>query len=172
MSNNYEINQEVIKLICDEYKLKNKDLKSLINALKEQDLYLTEAAFVLKTEPLLIVVEQSLFDSAVIYEFPSFLVQMFDLKIGTKLTSKNIYGVSKKPAANAYNQYVESTLINDINPYILDFYFLDFKTDEKKYSSYHYEILQNKALFMLKMEGFYFNGITRKIGGTKDDFSW
>ena len=171
-NNNFEINEEVLNRIAEIYHLKPKNLKTIIASLNEKELFINEAAIVLSVDPLLIAIDQSLFDSAAIYEYPSFLVEMFDLKVGTHLSSKNIYGVSKKPALNAYNQLIDVSKINDVNPYILDFFISGFDSKILPFSEYHYEILKNKALFLLKIEGYYFDGITRRIGGTKDDFRW
>lgn len=61
----------------------------------------TQPALVCSTEPLLVAAYSDAMDAVVMLKFPSELIPMYDLKIGTRLVSSTAYNKAKgEPAAD------------------------------------------------------------------------
>lgn len=160
---------DVILKIAKLYKFTKNKIDDFLKQLDAEDNILVEPAIVVRLDPLLIAVNHRLFENCTIYKYPDFFKEMFDLKIGTRLLSKNNYETKKDVGRNVLLQGSVATSFNNVTPYILNFFFQDFKTEDIHISNYFYSVLENKAQFSLKFDRLAFDGINKRMEVIKDE---
>ncbi len=169
MEEQLKYNEKVFDEIFTLYRFNKKQATNFVLGLENQVNILVEPAIVIDVNPLMIAVEHRIFNNCTIYTYPSFLVDLFSLKIGTRLIAKNNYENKATPGRNVLIQGTQNPRFNNVTPYIMDFMFEDFANEKITFSDYSYNVLVNKAHFSLEFDQMTFDGITKRIGGKKDE---
>lgn len=149
MGYKYRINKEKIDYIKYIYKLSNSEKnhldKTLINIYHYINNGDIQPAFVYSVDPLIVSTYNDEIDNILLLEFPNEFAEKYNLKIGDKLLTSNVYWTKKVtnyndilPGLSNQMRYV------DIFPMVLKFLVDDIDYDiNSMYSEFHWEYIKN-----------------------------
>jgi len=149
MRNNFYLDFNKLNYIKDIYKFTSSEEKFYKTKIGMLDTYVrngdVQPAFVYNINPLIISTYNDEIDNILLLEFPNEFVTKYELKVGDRLLSANVYTIKRKPTYKDILPGVGNKMrYNEIYPLIIKFLIKDdYNAEKYVFSDFIWEYVEN-----------------------------